>query len=339
MDSMEINKAVAAFLIAGIAFMGSGLISEALVHPKAIKGTAIKVDLPSEQTAAAAAPEAEPPIAVLLASADPARGEAGVKSAGCVACHSFNEGGKAGVGPNLYGVIGGPHGHMEGYAYSAVLKGKQGPWTYEAMNEWLKKPSAYAPGTKMSYAGLADPKKRADIIDYLHTLAKEPVPFPAAPAQKAAAPAGGAAVAAAPPNPAPAAAAPAPAADINVLLASADVDAGKSSTTKLGCIACHSFNEGGKNGVGPNLYGVVGAQHGHVDGYAYSAALKAKSGPWTYAELNEWLLKPSAYAPGTKMSFAGIANPKVRADVIAYLRSLSANPEPLPAAEAPKQPG
>lgn len=339
MDSMEINKAVAAFLIAGIAFMGSGLISEALVHPKAIKGTAIKVDLPSEQTAAAAAPEAEPPIAVLLASADPARGEAGVKSGGCVACHSFNEGGKAGVGPNLYGVIGGPHGHMEGYAYSAVLKGKQGPWTYEAMNEWLKKPSAYAPGTKMSYAGLADPKKRADIIDYLHTLAKEPVPFPAAPAQKAAAPAGGAAVAAAPPNPAPAAAAPAPAADINVLLASADVDAGKSSTTKLGCIACHSFNEGGKNGVGPNLYGVVGAQHGHVDGYAYSAALKAKSGPWTYAELNEWLLKPSAYAPGTKMSFAGIANPKVRADVIAYLRSLSANPEPLPAAEAPKQPG
>ena len=339
MDSMEINKAVAAFLIAGIAFMGSGLISEALVHPKAIKGTAIKVDLPSEQTAAAAAPEAEPPIAVLLASADPARGEAGVKSAGCVACHSFNEGGKAGVGPNLYGVIGGPHGHMEGYAYSAVLKGKQGPWTYEAMNEWLKKPSAYAPGTKMSYAGLADPKKRADIIDYLHTLAKEPVPFPAAPAQKAAAPAGGAAVAAAPPNPAPAAAAPAPAADINVLLASADVDAGKSSTTKLGCIACHSFNEGGKNGVGPNLYGVVGAQHGHVDGYAYSAALKAKSGPWTYAELNEWLLKPSAYAPGTKMSFAGIANPKVRADVIAYLRSLSANPEPLPAAEGAKQPG
>ncbi len=337
MDSMEINKAVAAFLVAGIAFMGSGLISEALVHPKVYKDTAIKVDLPKEQTAAAA-PEAEPPVAVLLASADPARGEAGVKSAGCVACHSFNEGGKAGVGPNLYGVVGGPHGHMEGYAYSAVLKGKQGPWTYDALNEWLKKPSAYAPGTKMSYAGLADPKKRADIIDYLHTLAKEPVPLPAAPEQKAsAAPAAGA-TAMASPNPAPGAA-PAPAADINVLLASADVDAGKSSTAKLGCVACHSFNEGGKAGIGPNLYGIVGAPHGHMEGYAYSAVLKAKSGPWTYAELNDWLLKPSAYAPGTKMSFAGIANPKVRADVIAYLRSLSANPEPLPAADAPKQPG
>lgn len=348
MDSMEINKAVAAFLIAGIAFMGSGLISDALVHPKAIKGTAIKVDLPSEQTAAAAPAEAEPPIATLLASADPARGEAGVKSAGCVACHSFNEGGKAGVGPNLYGVVGAPHGHMEGYAYSTVLKGKQGPWTYEAMNEWLKKPSAYAPGTKMSYAGLSDPKKRADIIDYLHTLAKDPVPFPAAPAgQKAAAAAPKAdaaapktAVANASPNPAPAdGAPPAAGSDVTALLASANPDAGKSSMTKLGCVACHSVNEGGKNGVGPNLYGVVGAPHAHKDGYAYSAVLKGKEGAWTYAELDKWLLKPSAYAPGTKMSFAGISDPKVRADVIAYLRSLSANPEPLPTAEGAKQPG
>ena len=341
MDSMEINKAVAAFLMAGIAFMGAGLISDALVHPKEFKGTAIKVDLPNQQTAAAAPAEAEPPIAVLLASADPARGEAGVKSSGCVACHSFNEGGKAGVGPNLYGVIGGPHGHMEGYAYSAVLKGKEGPWTFAEMNEWLKKPSAYAPGTKMSYAGLSDPKKRADIIDYLRTLAKDPLPLPEAPAKQASAsaPAAGAKAAAnAPPNPAPEAA-PAGGSDINVLLASADADAGKSSMTKLGCVACHSLNEGGKAGLGPNLYGVVGAPHGHQEGFAYSAVLKSKEGPWTYAELDKWLLKPSAYAPGTKMSFAGIGNPKVRADVIAYLRTLSANPEPLPAADAPKQPG
>ncbi len=339
MDSMEVNKAVAAFLIAGIAFMGSGLISDALVHPKAIKGTAIKVDLPSEQTAAAAPAEAEPPIAALLVSADPGRGEAGVKSAGCVACHSFNEGGKAGVGPNLYGVVGGPHGHMEGYAYSAAIKGKEGPWTYDELNEWLKKPSAYAPGTKMSYAGLADPKKRADIIDYLHSLAKDPVPFPPAPAQKAdAAAPKGAAVANASPNPAPGGA-PAAGADVTALLASANPDAGKSDTTKLGCIACHNFAEGGKNGVGPNLYGVVGAPRAHHEGYAYSAALKGKEGDWTYAELDKWLLKPSAYAPGTKMSFAGIADPKVRADVIAYLRSLSANPEPLPTADAAKQPG
>ncbi len=345
MDSMEINKAVAAFLMAGIAFMGAGLISDALVHPKQLKETAIKVDLPNEQTAAAAPAEAEPPVAVLLASADVGRGEAGVKSLGCVACHSFNEGGKAGVGPNLYGVVGAPHGHMEGYAYSAVLKAKEGPWTYAELNEWLKKPSAYAPGTKMSYAGISDPKKRADVIDYLHTLAKDPQPLPEAPAKQASAPAAAtapnsaAAPAAVATSVATAAAPPAGGSDVSALLASADVDAGKSATAKLGCVACHSFNEGGKAGLGPNLYGVVGAPHGHMEGYAYSAALKGKEGPWTYAELDKWLLKPSAYAPGTKMSFAGIGNPKVRADVIAYLRTLAASPEPLPAADAPKQPG
>ncbi len=345
MDSMEINKAVAAFLMAGIAFMGAGLISDALVHPKQLKETAIKVDLPNEQTAAAAPAEAEPPVAVLLASADVGRGEAGVKSLGCVACHSFNEGGKAGVGPNLYGVVGAPHGHMEGYAYSAVLKAKEGPWTYAELNEWLKKPSAYAPGTKMSYAGISDPKKRADVIDYLHTLTKDPQPLPEAPAKQASAPAAAtapnsaAAPAAVATSVATAAASPAGGSDVSALLASADVDAGKSATAKLGCVACHSFNEGGKAGLGPNLYGVVGAPHGHMEGYAYSAALKGKEGPWTYAELDKWLLKPSAYAPGTKMSFAGIGNPKVRADVIAYLRTLAASPEPLPAADAPKQPG
>lgn len=337
MDNMEINKAVAALLIAGIAFMGSGLISEALVHPKQLHGTAIKIDLPSEQTAKAAAPEAEPPIAVLLASADAGRGEAGVKSAGCVACHSFNEGGKAGVGPNLYSVMGGPHGHMEGYAYSAVLKAKQGPWDFDAMNEWLKKPSAYAPGTKMSYAGVTDPKKRADIIDYLRSLAKEPIAKPAAPVQQASvtmtAPAPAPAPATAPAAGGPAPVAGAAAYDMDVLLASANPDVGKSATAKLGCVACHSFNEGGKMGLGPNLYGIVGAPHGHQEGYAYSAVLKAKAGPWTYAELDKWLLKPSAYAPGTKMSYAGIADPKVRADVIGYLRTLAASPEPLPAAK------
>ena len=101
---------------------------------------------------------------------------------------------------------------------------------------------------------------------------------------------------------------------------------------KLGCIACHNFAQGGKNGVGPNLYGVVGSVQGaHNETYSYSAALKAKGGKWDYAELNKWLTKPSAYAPGTKMSYAGVADPKVRADVISYLRTLSDTPLPLPA--------
>ncbi len=344
MSSMEVNKAVAAVLMAGIAFMGSGLIADALVKPKPLQQTAIKIDLPEKGAAAVATAKQEPeqPIAVLLASADAGRGEAGVKSQGCVACHSFNEGGKAGVGPNLYGVMGGPHGHMEGYAYSAALKGKAGNWSFDEMNAWLIKPSAYAPGTKMSYAGLSDGKKRADIIAYLRSLSHDPLPLPAAPAQSASATAPAGAAPAAPqqaaatqaagaPPPAGAVAGAAAGNDSVALLASASPDAGKAATARLGCVACHNFAEGGRNGIGPNLYGVVGAEQGaHAAGYAYSAALKAKGGKWEYAELDKWLLKPSAYAPGTKMSYAGIADPKVRADVISYLRSLSAEPLPLP---------
>ncbi len=334
MSSLEVNKVFAAVLVAGIGFMGTGLLSSALIKPKEFHGTAIKIDMPQE--AAAAAPAADPPIALLLASADLGRGEGLVKSQGCVACHSFNEGGKNGVGPNLYGVVGAPHAAHEGYSYSAALKGKAGPWAYDELNAWLKKPAAYAPGTKMSYAGLADPAKRADIILYLRSLAATPVALPAVPAQSAqAAVPAQPKEASAPGNiPGPPAGGAAPAVTpIAERLASADVAAGQSSMTRLGCVACHSLNEGGKNGIGPNLYGVVGQPiAAHAEGYQYSTALKKHTGEnWTYEELDKWLLKPAAFAAGTKMSFAGISDGQNRANVIAYLRSLSATPEPLPA--------
>jgi cytochrome c len=181
MDSLEVNKAIAAVLVAGIAFMLAGLIGEALVSPKPLKQSAIKIEGAEAPAATAAAPAEAPlpPIGPLLASADPAAGEALTKKL-CVACHTFNEGGKAGVGPNLYGVVGGPHAHMEGFSYSAVLKSKQGPWTFDELNQWLHKPSSYAPGTKMSFAGITNDKQRADVIDYLRTLSKSPEPLPAA---------------------------------------------------------------------------------------------------------------------------------------------------------------
>ena len=331
MDSMEVNKTIAAVLVAGIVFFLTGTIGVNLVSEKPLKQPAIKIEV--QQTAAPsgqkAAPEL-PPIAPLLAKADPATGEADTKKLGCTACHTFNEGGSAGVGPNLYNVVGGPHAHMQGFGYSEALKSKQGPWTFPELNEWLHKPSAYAPGTRMTFAGISNNQERADVIDYLRTLSPHPLPLPKpteAPPPKpaasaAAAPAAGAAApAAAPPGEPP----------VDSLLASADPKRERRTPDKLGCVACHTFNEGGPAGVGPNLYGVVGAPHGHMAGFDYSAALKSKQGPWTYAELFEWLNKPSAYAPGTRMIFPGISNPKERADVIDYLRTLSPNPEPLPA--------
>jgi cytochrome c len=123
---------------------------------------------------------------------------------------------------------------------------------------------------------------------------------------------------------------------IETLLASASVEKGQATAKQ--CAACHTFEKGGPNRVGPNLYGVVGANKAHLPNFNYSAAMKAKGGDWSLDELNKYLANPRGYVPGTNMTFAGLRD-SARADVIAYLNSLADSPKPLPTAQAPAQGG
>lgn len=118
---------------------------------------------------------------------------------------------------------------------------------------------------------------------------------------------------------------------IAVRLTSADLDKGKAGTKV--CHACHSFEKGGPNKVGPDLWDVVERQKAHHEGFDYSAGMKEKGGTWTYADLDHFLENPKGFVKGTKMAFAGIGSPAERANVIAYLRTLSDSPKPLPAAD------
>lgn len=122
------------------------------------------------------------PIATLLASADVAKGEAIFKK--CIACHTIAAGGANGIGPNLYATLGKPLASHAGFAYSDALKTKGGAWAWENMSEWLANPKKYAPGNKMTFAGLGNPEERAAVLLYINSQGSN-LPLPVAPAADA----------------------------------------------------------------------------------------------------------------------------------------------------------
>ena len=127
-------------------------------------------------------------------------------------------------------------------------------------------------------------------------------------------------------------AAPAASEPIEKLLQTASVEKGAAAAKK--CQACHTFEKGGPNRVGPNLWGIVDRPRASEAGFNYSAAMKAKGGKWTFDELSKFLASPRGYIQGTAMTFAGLARDTQRADVIAFLRTQADSPVPLPKAAA-----
>jgi cytochrome c len=164
-------------LFAGIVALGSSIVAGEMFHserPEQMGYPIEGVELEGEGGAAA-----EEPIAVYLAKADVAKGEAVFKK--CAACHNADQGGANQLGPNLWGTMGKNVAGHPGFAYSEALKSKGGSWTWDAMSAWLKSPKSYAKGTKMTFAGLGNPEDRANVMAWLNTKGSN-LPLPAAPA-------------------------------------------------------------------------------------------------------------------------------------------------------------
>jgi len=176
---MEANKFYAAILLAGILAMISIIGSGMLVAPAELEKRAYPIEGVNEAPTTTAPKPAEiEPVSPLLAKADPDHGSVIAKQ--CQACHNFAKGGPDMVGPNLYGVLGGPHAHKQGYAYSEAMEKFPGTWDYESVNKFITKPSAYLAGTKMGFAGLKKPQDRADVIAWLRQQSDSPLPLPEA---------------------------------------------------------------------------------------------------------------------------------------------------------------
>ena len=179
MDSFELNKILGAILGTCILVLVTSFAAHAIFAPvmPAKPGFEIAVKEEAHGGAKEAAAPSEP-IEKLLQTASVEKGAAAAKK--CAACHTFEKGGPNRVGPNLFGIVERARASEAGFNYSAAMKGKGGKWTFQELNAFILNPKGAVPGTAMGFAGIQKDSERADVIDYLRTLADTPLPLPTA---------------------------------------------------------------------------------------------------------------------------------------------------------------
>ncbi len=206
---------------------------------------------------------------------------------------------------------------VTGYGMSGLMLGVQYPERQGYPIEGVA-PVDLAAVQRSWPSGLSQPGDAAKLRGYMANIERAVLPVPAS----------GTA--------APTATAPV---DLGTLLASADAERGK-GTARL-CASCHTFDQGGANRIGPNLWGVVGSDIAGKSGFAYSPAMTGHAGAWTYQELDRYLASPARAIPGNKMAFNGLRNPRDRANLLAYMATLGGSrvpyPPPQPVAAEPKE--
>ena len=180
MDSFEINKIISSILMVALLVIGIGKISGVIFHVEKPKSSGYQVEIEQTTISSSSTDSKNVPekvdISSLMAMGDITEGEKIFKK--CAACHSVNKGGKNKIGPALYNVVGREVGGVNDYKYSKALAKYGMTWTFMELNGFLKKPSKYIKGTKMSYAGLRKEKDRASIIQYLNQNSDNPLPLP-----------------------------------------------------------------------------------------------------------------------------------------------------------------
>jgi len=176
MNSFELNKVLGAILGTCLITLALNIAAGAIFSTEKPAKPGYAIAVKTEGGEKEAAPQ-EVPIATRLAKASLEKGQQVAKQ--CGACHTFEKGGPNRVGPNLWNIVGEPRGEGRGFNFSAAMKAKGGKWTYDDLNAFLTDPKKFVPGTAMGFAGIQNDTQRANVIDYLHTLADNPVPLPA----------------------------------------------------------------------------------------------------------------------------------------------------------------